>query len=88
MTVDEAIKQVSEELKLEECVVRRVYYSMFECIIEKAAEIPFKKEFLSREEFEKLNKVFYMPGLGKIVTPYSRYKKVWEAYLKKKAKPV
>jgi hypothetical protein len=84
MTVDEAIKQVSEELNIDEYVVRRAYYSQFEFIIETVTQLPLKEKFLSKEELSELKKVFYMPSLGKINVPYSRYKKVWEAYLKKK----
>jgi hypothetical protein len=83
MTVEEAIKQVSEELGIDEYVVRRAYYSMFEFIQETVMELPLKEEFLSEEEFSELKKVFYMPILGKIDVPYSRYKKVWNAYLNK-----
>jgi hypothetical protein len=84
MTVDEAIKQVSAELEIDEYVVRRAYYSMFEFIKDTISELPLKEDFLSKEELSKLKKVFYLPSLGKINVPYSRYKKVWEAYLKKK----
>lgn len=86
MTIDEAVKQVAEDLGLEECVVRRAYYSMFEFIKDTVTEMPLKEEFLSKEDFEKLKKVFYLPGFGKVFISYGRYKKVWENYLKKKAK--
>lgn len=84
MTVDEAIKQVSVELGIDEYVVRRAYYSMFEFIKDTVSELPLKEDFLSKEELSKLKKVFYLPSLGKVTVPYSRYRKVWEAYLKKK----
>lgn len=83
MTVDEAIKQVAINMNLDECVVRRAYYSMFEFIKDTVIELPLKEEFLSREDLGELKKVFYMPILGKIDVPYSRYKKVWNVYLNK-----
>lgn len=86
MVLEEAIKQVAEELNIDEYVVRRVYYSVFEFIKDTVAEIPLKEEFLSKEDFEKLKRVFYIPGLGKIVIPYRTYKAVWKAYLNKKGK--
>ena len=86
MTIDEAIKQVAADLGLEEYVVRRAYYSMFEFIKETAMEMPLKEKLLDKEEFKELKKVFYMPTLGKVTIPYPRYKKIWEAYLDKKAK--
>ena len=86
MTVEEAIKQVSEELGIDEYVVRRAYYSMFEFIKETVMELPLKEEFLSEEEFSELKKVFYLPSLGKISVPYHRYKGIWKGYLERKAK--
>ena len=86
MTVEEAIKQVSAELGIDEYVVRRAYYSMFEFIKETATELPLKEEFLSKEEFSELKKVFYLPSLGKIDVPYQRYKGIWKGYLDRKAK--
>lgn len=86
MTVEEAIKQVSEELGIDEYVVRRAYYSMFEFIQETVMELPLKEEFLSEEEFSELKKVFYLPSLGKIDVPYRRYKGIWKGYLERKAK--
>lgn len=86
MVLEEAIKQVAEELNIDEYVVRRVYYSVFEFIKDTVAEMPLKEEFLSKEDFEKLKRVFYIPGLGKIVIPYRTYEAVWKAYLNKKGK--
>ena len=86
MTVEEAIKKVSKELNIEECVVRRAYYSVFEFIMDTVTEMPLKEDFLSKEELSKLKKVFYLPSLGKIDIPYLRYKGIWENYLKGKAK--
>jgi predicted nucleotidyltransferase len=59
---------------------------MFEFIKDTVTELPLKEEFLSKEDLDKLKKVFYMPALGKISVPYRRYKGIWEAYLNKKAK--
>jgi len=84
MTVEEAIKQTAVDMNLDECVVRRAYYSMFEFIIEAVGQLPLKEEFLSEKELSELRKVFYMPLLGKINVPYGRYKKIWEAYLNKR----
>lgn len=86
MTVNDAIRQVSETLEIEEFVVRRAYYSVFEFIKETAIELPLKEEYLSREEFEEMKKVFYIPGLGKVNAPYYKYKGIWDAYLKKRKK--
>ena len=88
MTIDEAIKQVSQELELPEDVVRRAYYSMFEFIKETAMELPLKEEFLSREDLRELKKVFHLPLIGKITVPYSQYKRIWEAYLNKRKRNV
>jgi hypothetical protein len=86
MTVEEAIKQVSIELGIDEYVVRRAYYSMFEFIKETVMKMPLKEEFLSEKEFGELKKVFYLPSLGKIDVPYQRYKGIWKGYLERKAK--
>ena len=86
MTVEEAIKQTSEKLKIDEYAVRRAYYSMFEFIQETVMKLPLKEEFLNEEEFSELKKVFYLPSLGKIDIPYIRYKGIWKGYLERKAK--
>ena len=86
MTVDEAIKQIAEEQGFDEHVVRRVYYSVFEFIKDTVIEMPLKEELLDKKEFEKLDRVFYIPGLGKVTIPYTRYKKIWEAYQSKRNK--
>lgn len=86
MVVDDAIKQVSKELGIDEYVVRRAYYSMFEFIKDTVTELSLKKENLSKKELEELPKVFYIPKLGKIDVPYNRYKKIWEVYTNKRNK--
>ena len=83
MTVDEAISQVAEELGLEFHVVRRAYLSMYEFIVQEVGNMQLKEEFLSKEEYEKVSKIFNFPVIGKIAMPYSKYKGVWEGYLKK-----
>lgn len=84
MTIEEAIKQVAKELDLDDYVVRRAYYSMFEFIKETIMEKPLKDELLSKEELSELKTVFYLPSLGKISIPYKRYKEIWDLYLKNK----
>lgn len=86
MTVDEAILQVAEELGLEVHVVRRVYYSMYEFILQEVGDMQLKEEFLSKEEYKKVSKIFNFPVIGKIAMPYSKYKGVWEGYLRKLGK--
>ena len=86
MTVDEAIKQVAQDLNLNEFVVRRAYYSVFEFIKDTATKLPLKEEFLSKEELQKLKKVFHIPALGKIDLPYTKYETIWKRYLNKRDK--
>ena len=88
MTVEEAIRQVSEELSVDEHVVRRAYYSMFEFIEDRISELPLKERLLSKEELSELKKTFILPKLGKVTVPYGRYNGVWEWWLKRKEKKI
>ena len=80
MTVDDAIEQVARELNIERCVVKRVYYSMFEFILNTTAHMPLKEEFLDKKEFNELHKVFLIPRIGKVTIPYYKYNAIWEGY--------
>ncbi len=84
MTIEKVIKQVAKELELDEYVVRRAYYSMFEFIIETVSGMSLKDEFLSKKDFEKVKNTFYLPILGRITIPYAKYEAIWEYHILKK----
>lgn len=65
-------KQISEELKIPEEVVKKAYISFWEFIKYKIEDLPLK-ENLSEEEFNRLRTNFNIPSLGKLCCTYDRF---------------
>lgn len=83
MVDKEIIKKVSEELGIEETVIRLAYNSYWDFIRKTIASIPFHDE-LSEEEYNNIRTNFNIPSLGKLNCTYDRYISLKERYNKYK----
>lgn len=86
MKIENAIRQVAEELELPYDVCYKAYMSSWRFILLKAQEQPLN-ENMSIEEFSRLRPNFNIPSLGKLfITPESFERKSKKLKIIKKLK--
>lgn len=73
------IKQLSEELNIEESDIIKVYGSFWQFIRDNIQKLPLK-DSISEEDFNKLKTNFNIPKLGKMSCTYNRYKNCKKKY--------
>lgn len=71
-------KKVSEELGIEEKVVKKAYESFWEFIKTTISSLPLSDN-LTYEEFKQLRTNFNIPSIGKLSCTYEKYSKVKKA---------
>lgn len=79
MTYQEIISKVSEELGIEETIVKSTYDEFWHFIRESIKELPLKDD-ISEEQFNTLNTNFNIPSLGKLNCTYDRLVRVKKRY--------
>lgn len=75
-----AFEEVARSLGLDRSEVRRCVTSYFDSIWQEARALPFNnaRKIYSKEKFDSLVSILYIPCIGKLGPSYSRYKK-WRA---------
>jgi len=68
-------KELSEKYGLDIEVIKKIISSPYDFIQKKTKELNFK-DGLTRDEFDKMNKNFNIPGLGKLYASYYLYEEI------------
>ena len=72
-------KDVAEEFNVPISKVIKAYLLQYRFIVEKIKELPFSRDDITEDEFNKLRTSFNIPSIGKFYCSYKRYTGVKKA---------